>query len=337
MNLGLNRAADLSACNTLALPSHAAQLVQVRAAEELAALRQQTPRLILGSGSNLVLTGDSDALVLRMAIAGRRLAAEDADAWYVEAGAGENWHEFVLWTLRAGWPGLENLALIPGTVGAAPIQNIGAYGLEAGERVHSLEAVDMHSGETVQFDQAACRFGYRDSLWKQEGWHLDGRFAIVRVTFRLPKRWRPLTRYADLAEALAGVAQPAPGQIAEAVIALRRRKLPDPAQLPNVGSFFHNPVIGAEQAARLLASYPSLPHYPQADGRIKLAAGWLIEQAGWKGRRLGPVGMYEKQALVLVNHGGACGADVLALMRAVQHDVRARFGVDLSPEPVFFP
>ena len=329
--------ADLTPYNTLALPARAARLVSVRHVAQLMALRRAQPRFILGGGSNLVIAGDFDGLVLHMAIAGRQLVHEDDDAWYVEAGAGENWHEFVLWTLRSGWPGLENLALIPGSVGAAPIQNIGAYGLEAGERLHRVEAIDMHSGECVHFDRAACRFGYRDSRWKQEGWHLDGRFAIVRVTFRLPKRWHALTRYADLARELAEVAQPDAHQIADAVIALRQRKLPDPAQLPNAGSFFHNPVVDAAVAARLLASYPALAHYPQPDGRCKLAAGWLIEQAGWKGRRLGPVGMYEKQALVLVNHGGACANDVLALMHAVQRDVRERFGVELTPEPTFFP
>ena len=241
------------------------------------------------------------------------------------------------WTLVQGWPGLENLSLIPGTVGAAPIQNIGAYGLEVAERFHSLTAFDMERGESVRFDRTACRFGYRDSVFKQEGWHLEGRFVITDVTFRLPRQWQPLTRYADIAGELAAreVVTPTAQQIADAVIAVRQRKLPDPARIPNTGSFFHNPVVDAATADRLVAENPGLPHYPQADGRVKLAAGWLIDQAGWKGRDLGPVGMYEKQALVLVNRGGATGADVTALMRAVQSDVRERFGVELTPEPVF--
>jgi len=336
------RDADLSACNTLALASHAALYARITAADQLRALvgtgsPGNTRRFVLGGGSNLVLTGSFDGLVLHMAIAGRELVGEDEDAWYVRAGAGENWHEFVTWALAQGWPGLENLSLIPGTVGAAPIQNIGAYGLEVAERFHALTACDMRSGEFVCFNREACRFGYRDSVFKQEGWHHDGRFVITDVSFRLPKQWQPLIRYADIAAELAAqkIATPNASQIADAVIAVRQRKLPDPAQIPNTGSFFHNPVVDAATADRLLVSHPGLPHYPQVDGRVKLAAGWLIEQAGWKGRDLGPVGMYEKQALVLVNRGGATGRDVLALMHAVQFDVRAKFGVELLPEPVF--
>ena len=338
----VEREADLSRRNTLALPGHAALYARITAAEQLAALSEcyapgDRRCFVLGGGSNLVLTNDVDGLVLHMAIAGRTLAAEDADAWYVRAGAGENWHDFVQWTLAQGWPGLENLSLIPGTVGAAPIQNIGAYGFEAGERLHALTAFDLQTGRSARFDQAACRFGYRDSVFKQEGWHLDGRIVITDVTFRLPKRWQPRISYADITNELAPreIVTPNAQQIAAAVIAVRQRKLPDPAHTPNTGSFFHNPVVEAATAERLLAKHPTLPHFPQPDGRMKLAAGWLIEHAGWKGRDLGPVGMYEKQALVLVNHGGATGADVIALMQAVQHDVRKQFGVDLTPEPVF--
>ncbi|WP_305072333.1 UDP-N-acetylmuramate dehydrogenase [Propionivibrio sp.] len=341
----VEREANLSQRNTLALRAHAALYARVLSVEQLATLAEfyapgDCRFFILGGGSNLVLTGDFDGLVLHIALSGRALVGEDDEAWYVRAGAGENWHDFVQWTLAQGWPGLENLSLIPGTVGAAPIQNIGAYGLEAGERFHALTAFDLQTGETVRFDRAACRFGYRDSVFKQEGWHLDGRFVIIDVTFRLPKRWQPLTGYADIARELAehdphGSARPTARQIADAVIAVRQRKLPDPARIPNTGSFFHNPVVEADTARRLLSAYPALPHYPQPDGRMKFAAGWLIEQAGWKGRDLGAVGMFEKQALVLVNRGGATGADVIALMQAVQRDVREKFGVELMPEPVF--
>ena len=334
--------ASLAPRNTLALPAHAALYARITSIEQLRALADLYAPVdrrffVLGGGSNLVLTGDFDGLVLHMAITGRELAGEDADAWYVRAGAGETWHDFVQWTLAQGWPGLENLALIPGTVGAAPIQNIGAYGLEVAERFHALSAFDMQTRAFVRFDRAGCRFGYRDSVFKQEGWHLDGRFVITDVTFRLPKDWAPLTRYADITAELSGqsVAAPDARQVADAIIAVRQRKLPDPARLPNTGSFFHNPVVDLDTADRLATAHPSLPRYPQADGRVKLAAGWLIEQAGWKGRNLGPVGMYEKQALVLVNHGGATGADVLALMQAVQRDVTETFGVELTPEPVF--
>ena len=338
----VEREANLAQRNTLALPAHAAlyaRIAGVGQLQELADLYAPGDRrfFALGGGSNLMLTGDVDGLVLHISVPGRELVGEDDDARYVRAGAGENWHDFVLWTLAQGWAGLENLALIPGTVGAAPIQNIGAYGLEIAERFHALTAFDMQRGESVRFDRAGCRFGYRDSVFKQEGWHLDGRFVITDVTFRLPKKWTPLTRYTDIAAELSvqSIVCPDARQIADAVVAVRRRKLPDPAQLPNTGSFFHNPVVDKDAADRLAAMYANLPRYPQPDGRVKIAAGWLIEQAGWKGRNLGPVGMYEKQALVLVNHGGATGADVVALMRAVQRDVAEKFGVELTPEPVF--
>ncbi|WP_319242375.1 UDP-N-acetylmuramate dehydrogenase [uncultured Propionivibrio sp.] len=329
---------DLAARTTLALPGKAARFASITRREELEMLAGSTEqRFVLGGGSNVVLTGDFPGLILHMAIHGRELAGEDADAWYVRAGAGEPWHEFVQWTLAQGWPGLENLSLIPGTVGAAPVQNIGAYGLEVGERLHCVGAIDMDNGQACRFDREACRFGYRDSRFKQEGWHLDGRMVITDVIFSLPKCWSARTRYADVAAELDArkIVNPTPAAIADAVSAVRRRKLADPAVLANAGSFFQNPVVDGEQAARLLASHPTMPHYPQPDGRTKLAAGWLIEQTGWKGRWLGTVGMYEKQALVLVNRGGATGADVLALMHAVQNDVRLRFGVILSPEPVF--
>jgi len=335
----VEREANLASRTTLGLPGHAVLYARITSADQLALLVGDNGlrRFVLGGGSNLVLRGDFDGLMLHMTISGRELAGEDAEAWYVRAGAGENWHDFVGWTLAQGRPGLENLSLIPGTVGAAPIQNIGAYGLEVAERFHSLTACDMLSGEFVRFDRNACRFGYRDSVFKQEGWHLDGRFVITDVTFRLPKVWQPLTRYADIAAELQAreIAAPSARNVADAVIAVRQRKLPDPAQIPNAGSFFHNPVISSTTAEQLLLAYPGLPHYPQADGRMKLAAGWLIEQAGWKGRNLGLVGMYEKQALVLVNRGSATGGDVVALMQAVQHDVREKFGVELIPEPIF--
>lgn len=333
---------NLDQRNTLALPGRAAHYARITSVDQLGALTSEcspsdTRFFVLGGGSNLVLSGDFDGLVLHMAIPGRQLAGEDAEAWYVRAGAGENWHDFVGWTLAQGWPGLENLSLIPGTVGAAPIQNIGAYGLEVAERFHGLSAFDMLSGQTMHFDREACRFGYRDSVFKQEGGHLNGRLVITEVTFRLPKVWKPITGYADVAAELdaRNLSSPSARQIADAIIAVRQRKLPDPSQIPNTGSFFHNPVVDVATAERLRERHPGLPCYPQADGRMKLAAGWLIEQAGWKGRDLGPAGMYEKQALVLVNRGGATGADVSALMQAIQRDVRDKFGIELTPEPVF--
>jgi UDP-N-acetylmuramate dehydrogenase len=334
----LQKRVNLAASNTLALPGWAALYASIVDPAQLAAGEfGQTPRFIIGSGSNLVLTRDFDGLILHMAIRGKRLLKEDADAFYIEAGAGENWHDFVQWTLAQGWPGLENLSLIPGTVGAAPIQNIGAYGLEVGECFHSLTAWDFAKRAFFAVDRSACRFAYRDSIFKQEGRHLDGRMAITSVVFRLPKAWQPNIRYADLAQELAAhaIAAPSARDIAAAVISVRQRKLPDPAEIPNAGSFFHNPQVDRAKAEALAADYPTLPHYPQPDGRVKLAAGWLIEQAGWKGKNLGPVGMYEKQALVLVNRGGATGDDVKRTMAAVQAAVREKFAVDLTPEPVF--
>lgn len=336
--MATQRHVDLTPFNTLALPGFAARYQKITAPEQLTATELAGERrFLLGGGSNLVLTGDFDGLILHMAIPGKRLLAEDSEAWYIEAGAGENWHDFVQWTLQQGWPGLENLSLIPGTTGAAPIQNIGAYGLEVAELFHSLTAWDFEKSAFLAVDRNTCRFAYRDSLFKQEGWHLSGRMAIVSVTFRLPKRWIANTRYADLTQELMAqkLSQPSAQDIANAIMAIRQRKLPDPAVIPNSGSFFHNPIVDRKQAEQLGLTHPNLPQYAQPDGRVKLAAGWLIEQAGWKGKSLGPVGMYEKQALVLVNHGGASGADVKATMSAVQQDVRARFGVTLTPEPIF--
>ncbi|WP_343732921.1 UDP-N-acetylmuramate dehydrogenase [Duganella sp.] len=286
------------------------------------------PKLILGGGSNVLLTGDFDGLVLHIGLEGKEIIGGDNQHHFVRAAAGENWHAFVQWTIAQGLGGLENLSLIPGTVGAAPIQNIGAYGLEMKDVFHSVTVFDPARGETRVMDAAACRFGYRDSMFKHEGRHL----IILDVTFALPKEWTPNLRYAELA------AEPdltSPRKIADAVIAIRRRKLPDPAVVGNAGSFFKNPVVPGAQCAALLARFPDLVHHAQPDGSEKLAAGWLIDQCGWKGRSLGAAGVYPKQALVLVNNGGASGADVVALAQAIQADVQARYGVLLEPEPVF--
>ncbi|MEY2633148.1 MAG: hypothetical protein RIR00_1802 [Pseudomonadota bacterium] len=328
---GLQRDVPLQALNTLALPGRAAQFLRIVSPAQLNLLPPAPARFVLGGGSNLVLRGDYPGLVLQMAIPGREVLGRDDTAVYLAAGAGENWHDFVGWSLEQGCPGLENLALIPGTVGAAPVQNIGAYGLEVGERIAAVEAFDFQRGEVIQLPAAACEFAYRHSRFKQE----PGRWAIVRVIFRLPCPWQARLSYAELAREVATLAAPDARQIAAAVCAIRRRKLPDPQVLANAGSFFQNPVVSADHAAGLKAQFPTLPAYPQADGQVKLAAGWLIEQAGWKGRQLGPVGMYEKQALVLVNHGGASGADVQRLTDAVRADVREKFHVELQPEPVF--
>ena len=288
------------------------------------------PVVVLGGGSNVVLTGDLDACVLLMEIPGYEIT-EDHDSWLVTAGAGENWHGLVSRTVADGLPGLENLALIPGTAGAAPIQNIGAYGVELRERFAWLRAYDRQSGAFVTLDLNACAFGYRDSLFKHAG---RDRYIITAVTLRLPKAWQPVLNYGELARELEGVASPAATQIREAIIAIRSRKLPDPAKIGNAGSFFKNPVVEAAQRNALLAEHPALVSYPQPDGSYKLAAGWLIDQCGFKGLDDGAVGVYGKQALVLVHHGGGTGAALLKLANRIADTVQARFGVRIEPEPV---
>jgi UDP-N-acetylmuramate dehydrogenase len=330
---------SLAALNTFGIPARARHYLRVTDAAQLAAVRADPalaglPRLVLGGGSNLLFTRDFDGLVLHMVGQGRELFEEQDGKILVRAQAGENWHAFVQYTLALGLGGLENLSLIPGTVGAAPIQNVGAYGVETKDVFHSLTAYDMASGETRTLDAAACRFGYRDSIFKQ----LDGRELIVLdVTFALPADWQPNLRYAELANAVqeAGLDAPTPGDVGAIVEAIRRRKLPDPNEIGNAGSFFKNPVVSGQECARLLEMYPTLVHHRQPDGSEKLAAGWLIDQCGWKGRHIGPAGVYHKQALVLVNLGQATGQDVVRLAQAIQSDVAARYGVALEPEPVF--
>jgi len=332
----LQQLVSLRPFNTFGIEARARHYVRVTSTEQLLAVfadpaLKAMPRLVLGGGSNLLLTKDVDGLVLHMALSGRALVGGDEHHHLVRVAAGETWHDFVQWTLAQGWGGLENLSLIPGTAGAAPIQNIGAYGVETKDLFHSLTVFDPVSGSTRVMDKAACRFAYRDSVFKHEGREL----IILDVTFALPKAWRANTAYGELAQELQGLAAPTPQQVADAVIAIRRRKLPDPAVIGNAGSFFKNPVVPAAQCAELLARFPTLVHHKQADGSEKLAAGWLIDQCGWKGRTLGAAGVYAKQALVLVNHGGASGADVVKLAQAIQDDVAARYGVRLEPEPVF--
>lgn len=287
--------------------------------------------LVIGGGSNLLLTRNVDALVLRMASRGVRIVREDCDMAIVEAEAGEPWHPFVQDMLARGLSGLENLSLIPGTVGAAPMQNIGAYGVELKDVFHSLTALDRETGEQREFDLAACAFGYRDSLFK----HQPGRWLVLRVRFRLSYPARLNLDYGPVRQRLQeqGVTEPTPMHVSRAICAIRSEKLPDPAVLGNAGSFFKNPLVSAELAARIGEAHPGLVAYPQADGQVKLAAGWLIEQAGWRGYRDGDAGVHALQSLVLVNYGRATGRDLLNLAERIQADVHARFGVTLEMEP----
>jgi UDP-N-acetylmuramate dehydrogenase len=335
----LQSGVSLRPYNTFGIEARARLLLPVHGADDLRAVRNDPallslPRLVLGGGSNLLLTGDFPGLVLHMRGQGIAIVGENVQATLVRAAAGENWHGLVQWTLAHGLGGMENLSLIPGSVGASPIQNIGAYGSELKDCFHSLTAFDFDTGELLTLDRAACEFGYRDSVFKHR---LRDRAVILDVTFALPRAWQANLRYAELAQEIAarGLAAPQPAQISEAVIAIRQRKLPDPAVIGNAGSFFKNPVVSSARRAALLDSYPQLVSYAQGDGSYKLAAGWLIDQCGWKGRTMGAAGVYEKQALVLVNRGAARGADVVALATAIQRDVERRFGVMLEPEPVF--
>ncbi|MCO7057712.1 UDP-N-acetylmuramate dehydrogenase [Pseudomonas juntendi] len=295
------------------------------------AQRLALPVLVIGGGSNLLLTRDIDALVLHMASQGRRVLSDDGEHVVVEAEAGEPWHPFVQWTLAQGFCGLENLSLIPGTVGAAPMQNVGAYGVEIKDVFVGLTALDRETGELRDFALADCAFGYRDSVFKRN----PGRWLILRVRFALSRTLHAHLDYGPVRQRLAeqGVTEPTAQAISDAICSIRREKLPDPAELGNAGSFFKNPVVSAECVARIRAQYPGVVAYPQADGQVKLAAGWLIEQAGWKGYREGDAGVHRLQSLVLVNHGQASGAQMHALARRIQADILERFGVELEMEP----
>jgi UDP-N-acetylmuramate dehydrogenase len=302
----------------------------VREALALAAQRA-LPLLVIGGGSNLLLTKDVEALVLRMASLGRRILSDDDQRVVVEAEAGEPWHPFVLWTLEQGLVGLENLSLIPGTVGAAPMQNIGAYGVEIKDVFAGLTALDRETGEVRDFALEDCAFGYRDSLFKQQ----PGRWLILRVRFVLQRHSTLHLDYGPIRQRLEaqGVQAPTALDVSRAVCEIRSEKLPDPARLGNAGSFFKNPLVAAPLAERLRAEHPDLVAYPAANEQVKLAAGWLIERAGWKGFRDGDAGVHARQALVLVNYGQATGSQLLSLARRIQADIAAKFGVTLEIEP----
>ena len=329
---------SLKPYNTFGLPAVAQSLVRIAGDADVRRVVDHpalglAPKFVLGGGSNIILTRDMPQIVLKVEVMGRRLVEERADAWIVEAGAGEIWHEFVMWTLAQGYPGLENLALIPGTVGAAPVQNIGAYGTELQDRFESLDVVDLVTGRSLTLQAEICAFGYRDSVFKHS---LAGRGVITRVRFRLPKPWRAVLGYLELERKVAetGITTPSAQQVADWVIAIRRAKLPDPAQIGNAGSFFKNPIVTPEQCRDIIGRDPAVVHYPMPDGSVKLAAGWLIDACGWKGKAVGQAAVYEKQALVLVNRGGAIGSEVMTLARAIQESVYGRFGIRLETEPV---
>jgi len=331
---GLDR--DALIPTTFAVPARARRLVTVRDAAALPALLEEArggPLFVLGGGSNVLFTRDYPGTVLRLATRGIELVGEHAGRGRVRVAAGENWDAFVRWSLAQGFAGLENLVLIPGTVGAAPIQNIGAYGVEFSDFAAAVEVLDRASGRFVELPASDCGFAYRNSLFKRE----PERYVVTAVVLELPRERALRLDYRGVREELAamGVGTPAHTDVARAVERLRLRKLPDPARLGNAGSFFKNPVVTEARARMLRGRYPDLPVHPAGDAaHAKLSAAWLIEACGFKAHRDGDTGVSEKHALVLVNYGSASGADVWRLAGRIRAAVRERFDLDLEPEPV---
>jgi UDP-N-acetylmuramate dehydrogenase len=285
----------------------------------------------LGGGSNLLLTQDFDGLVLRNEIIGKSIVEESENTVLVKIGAGENWHEFVLWAIENNFGGIENMSLIPGSVGASPMQNIGAYGVEIKDVFNHLLAYHIETGETHRFSLEECQFGYRESVFKRG---LKNKYVIAEVCFRLEKNRKVNTTYGAIKQELEknGISSPTIRDVSNAVITIRQSKLPNPAELGNAGSFFKNPVVVESIADDLVKKYPEAPVYPAENGKKKLAAGWLIEQAGWKGKTVGTCGVHKLQALVLVNYGGSTGQQIYDLSTAIISDVQSKFGVTLERE-----
>jgi len=332
----INKAVSLKALNSFGISAEAEYFAAISGREELQELiddgwLKKMPFLILGGGSNILFSGDFAGIVLKIENKGIEVIETNEDFVKVRAAAGENWHEFVLWCIEKGFGGLENLSLIPGNVGSSPIQNIGAYGTELKDSFYSLEAIDIHTGQPLELDRKACRFGYRDSIFKHE---LKEQAIIWSVTFRLERNPLVQLEYGAVSQELAAMNIVNPGirEVSEAICRIRRAKLPDPAVIGNAGSFFKNPVISGERAEMLKAAYPGLVCYYLPEGSVKLAAGWLIEQCRWKGFRRADAGVHEKQALVLVNYGQASGEEILALSEQIRQSVLERFDVLLDIE-----
>jgi UDP-N-acetylmuramate dehydrogenase len=332
---------NLQKFNTLAVPALAQYFVSVKTDDELRealafARTENLPLLLLGGGSNIVLSDDFPGLVVQIKSQGKEVVNENDEFVWLKVAAGENWHQLVEYSLDNALYGLENLSLIPGSVGAAPIQNIGAYGVEIKEWVAELSALNIRSGLTVTFTNESCQFGYRDSIFKQS---LKDQYVITSVTFRLRKQPHLNLTYPALRAALADIVEAdiTPQQVSAAVIHIRQTKLPDPAIIPNVGSFFKNPVVGLAQFDRLKTRHPTIVSYPVATHQVKLAAGWLIDQAGWRGREVGGAVVHEQQALVLTNPLKSSGVAVLELAGLIQQSVIEQFDVILEIEPQIYP
>lgn len=327
---------DLRPYHTFHLEVKTRYFAEVKTLEELSGLLKSPvysnhPSLLLGGGSNVLFTRNWDGLVIKMSIRGITILSENDKEVVLKAGAGESWHDLVMYCVERGYGGVENLSLIPGTVGAAPMQNIGAYGAEIRQVFVELEALEIASGQLKTFSNEECRFGYRESVFKKE---LKGRFIIVSVTLRVVKNAAVNTSYGVVAETLRqwGIEKPGISDVSRAVIHIRQSKLPNPDEIGNAGSFFKNPSVSRQQFESIKAGYPSIPGFEQDDGTVKVPAGWLIEQDGWKGKTFGSVGVHKHQALVLVNYGGGEGKDIWALAQQIQTSVKARFGIELEPE-----
>ena len=324
---------NLQALNTFGLSTRAKYFTELTdlADINIADLHAYPEVFILGGGSNILLSKDYQGLVLKVGIKGWEVIQENEEEVLVKIGAGENWHEVVFKAVENNWGGIENLALIPGTVGAAPIQNIGAYGMELKDVLHSVEGVYLNNGQYFVFNAHDCKFGYRDSIFKNE---LKGKVLIAHVVLRLSKKPKLNISYGAIATVLQekNIRNPQIKDVAEAVIQIRQSKLPDPDELGNAGSFFKNPVIGNALFRELKMSFPTIPGYPQENNQTKVPAGWLIEQAGWKGKKIGNTGAHAQQALVLVNYGAATGKEILNLAQQIQDSVYVKYGIKLERE-----
>ncbi len=324
--------APLLARNTFGIDVNARMLVEYSSVADLKSIAPVAePFIHLGGGSNLLFLGDCSTLLLHSLISGISIVEETVDEVTVRVGSGVVWDDFVAWAVASGLSGVENLSIIPGEVGAAAVQNIGAYGAEIKDVVESVDTIDMSTGSERRFSAKQCEYGYRSSVFKRPDMK---HYVVTYVTMSLRRRFTPDMSYHGLFDFFerSGL-QPTPATMRRAVITLRHSKLPDPTRLGNAGSFFTNPVVDAELARSLSERYPGMPQYPATvPGKVKLSGGWLIEKAGWKGRRIGPAGVDERQALVIVNHGGATGADIVRVMESVIEDVKERFGVTLVPE-----
>lgn len=324
---------NLKPYNTFGIEAYAKSITTIESETQLVDfLRNNNEHVfILGGGSNMLLTQNIDAIVLYNQIKGKEIISEDEEAVIVKVGGGEDWHEFVLWAIEQGYGGIENMSLIPGSVGASPIQNIGAYGVELKDVFYALEAIYLENLETYVFSKEECQFGYRDSYFKQEG---KGKFFITHVSFRLKKKPTININYGDIKQVLIDkhIDNPTIKDVSDAVIFIRQSKLPNPVELGNAGSFFKNPEIKQVDFERFITKFPNAPHYLLGNGTVKIPAGWLIEQAGWKGKRIGDAGCHAKQALVLVNYGNASGAEILSISKAIQKDVFDKYGIALQAE-----